>query len=140
LESPAAEDDESQYNALKREIEKMMQQHFKPEFLNRIDDIILFRTLRPEQLRKIVDIQLKRVNKYLADKKIKLTLTDRAAEMLAREGYDPAFGARPLKRVVQRVILDAMATEILEGSLVAGAHVIADVDDDNSGRLKFECE
>jgi len=139
LEShPEGEISEELYTGLKHEIEEMMQQHFKPEFLNRIDDIILFRSLRREQLRKIVDIQLERVNKYLADKKIQLQLSMEAKDMLAEEGYDPAFGARPLKRVVQRVILDEMATEILEGRLNEGDTVTADVGSDDSSKLVFK--
>lgn len=141
LESqPEGEISEDLYSGLKHEIEAMMQQQFKPEFLNRIDDIILFRSLRREQLREIVDIQLKRVNSYLEEKKIHLDLTDEAKDMIAEQGYDPAFGARPLKRIVQHVILDEMSMEILDGNLNQGDNVIAGVDPDRQGKLRFECE
>lgn len=136
-QEPSGEIGEDVYRGLKREIEGLMQKHFRPEFLNRIDDIILFRSLSREQLRRIVDIQVARVNRYLAEKKIALHLSDAAYELLAREGYDPAFGARPLKRVIQRVIVDELATEILEGRLGEGDEVMAEIDPDDTERLKF---
>lgn len=136
-EEPSGEIEEDVYRELKREIEVLMQRHFRPEFLNRIDDIILFRSLLRGQLRKIVDIQVARVNRYLQEKKLQLRLSDEACEMLAREGYDPAFGARPLKRVIQRVIVDELATEILDGRLGEGDEALAEIDPEDSGRLRF---
>jgi ATP-dependent Clp protease ATP-binding subunit ClpB len=93
---------------------------FRPEFLNRIDEIILFRRLQKAQMGEIVRIQLKRLEKLLADRNVTLDLDDRARAELARRGYDPAYGARPLKRVIQRAIQDPLARLLLEGRLKDG--------------------
>ncbi len=94
--------------------------HFKPEFLNRLDDIIIFHALSREQIKQIVDIQIGRLNKRLAENKLKLMLADGAREMLAGQGFDPAYGARPLKRAIQRLIENPLALEILEGKFQPG--------------------
>jgi len=88
---------------------------FRPEFLNRIDDIIIFRRLTRQDMRAIVDIQLARLRRLLSDKKITLTLTDAAVNHLAQTGYDPVFGARSLKRVLQKDIYDALSLRLLKG-------------------------
>ena len=88
---------------------------FRPEFLNRIDEIILFHRLKREQMAAIVDIQIGRLQKLLADRKITLKLDDAARTWLANHGYDPAYGARPLKRVIQKQVQDPLAEEILAG-------------------------
>jgi len=93
---------------------------FKPEFINRIDDIVRFRPLTEADLGHIVEIQLRQLRDRLAARRITLTVTPAATELLAQEGYDPAFGARPLKRVIQREIGDQLATAILDGRLVEG--------------------
>ena len=82
----------------------MLRHHFKPEFLNRLDDIIIFHALDRDQIKQIVDIQIDRLNKRLAERKLTLELDDSARQMLANEGFDPAFGARPLKRAIQRLV------------------------------------
>ena len=102
--------------------------HFRPEFLNRVDEIILFHSLSMEQLKKIVDIQLAHVLKRLADQHITLTVSPAAKELLAKEGYDPIFGARPLKRVIQKNILDALSLELLSGKFKEGDRVTVDTD------------
>ena len=89
--------------------------HFKPEFLNRLDDIIIFHALTEEQIKDIVEIQVERLNKRLADRKMKLELGPGAVEMLSSEGFDPAYGARPLKRAIQRLIENPLSVEILAG-------------------------
>ena len=104
--------------------------HFRPEFLNRVDEIVIFHSLTMEHLKKIVDLQLEGLNKRLADHNITLTVTDAAKEQLVKEGYDPAFGARPLKRVIQRRIADPLALEILEGRVRDGDHVLVDYQDE----------
>jgi ATP-dependent Clp protease ATP-binding subunit ClpB len=109
-----------------------MRQTFKPEFLNRVDDIILFRTLGPEHISEIVELQLTRVRQLLAERKITLELTDRAKQLLAAEGYDPAFGARPLKRAIQRLVQNPLALALLEGKFADGDHVLADVAGDET--------
>ncbi|MGH3054989.1 MAG: type VI secretion system ATPase TssH, partial [Gaiellaceae bacterium] len=102
--------------------------HFKPEFLNRVDDIIIFRPLGKEQLVKIIELRLEDVRRLLADRKISLELTDGARELLFAEGFDPNFGARPLKRAIQKLVQDPLALKILDGEVLHGDHVIVDAD------------
>jgi ATP-dependent Clp protease ATP-binding subunit ClpB len=116
-------------------IRETLKAHFKPEFLNRIDDIIIFRPLGKEQITKIIDIQLESLRKHLADRKITLELTPAARDALFKEGYDPAFGARPLKRAIQNLLANPLALRILEGDIQSGDHVTADVNRD--GELTF---
>jgi ATP-dependent Clp protease ATP-binding subunit ClpB len=99
---------------------------FKPEFINRIDDIIRFRALSEDDLAHIVEIQLEKLRERLAARRITLEVTPAAAVQLARDGYDPAFGARPLKRVIQRELGDKLATAILDGTVSEGDTVVAD--------------
>jgi ATP-dependent Clp protease ATP-binding subunit ClpB len=102
---------------------------FRPEFLNRIDEVVIFRVLGPEQIEKIVDIQMRDVQKRLAERKITVTLTDEARKVLAERGYDPVFGARPLKRVIQRMIENPLAVEVLAGKFREGDRVVIDTRD-----------
>ncbi|MFD0986203.1 ATP-dependent chaperone ClpB [Methyloligella solikamskensis] len=111
--------------------------HFRPEFLNRVDEIILFHRLKRNQMRAIVDIQMLRLQKLLADRKITLELDDDAKEWLGNKGYDPAYGARPLKRVIQKYVQDPMAELLLEGKLHDGETVDVSVRD---GELVFNGE
>ena len=111
-----------------------LRSHFRPEFLNRIDETIIFDRLDASQITHIVDIQLRRLLARLAKQNITLTLDDSAKLFLGREGYDPAYGARPLKRVIQRHILDPLSLEILDGHFVEGDHIQATEKD---GRLDF---
>ena len=110
--------------------------HFKPEFLNRVDDIIVFRPLGKEQLVKIVDLRLEDLRRLLAERKISLELTDAAKELLFTEGYDPNFGARPLKRAIQRLVQDPLALKILDGEVLHGDHVVVDADK-KAGKMTF---
>jgi ATP-dependent Clp protease ATP-binding subunit ClpB len=109
--------------------------HFRPEFINRIDEIIVFHPLTREHLTQIVDIQIAGLLKRLEERKIHVVLTDAAKDLIVREGYDPAYGARPLKRTIQRLVLDALALRVLQGEFVEGDTVVVD-----AGRegLKFE--
>jgi ATP-dependent Clp protease ATP-binding subunit ClpB len=118
------------------QVSQAVRTHFKPEFLNRVDDIIIFRPLGPEQIEHIVDLQLQRLDKLLAERKITLEVTPEAKKLLAEEGYDPAFGARPLKRAIQRLIQNPLAIMLLEGRFHDGDHIIATVGP--SGMLQFE--
>ena len=111
--------------------------HFKPEFLNRVDDIIIFRPLGKEQLVKIVDLRLEDLRRLLAERKISLELTDAAKELLFTEGYDPNFGARPLKRAIQKLVQDPLALKILDGEVLHGDHVVVDADK-KTGKLSFQ--
>jgi ATP-dependent Clp protease ATP-binding subunit ClpB len=108
--------------------------HFPPEFLNRVDDVIIFHPLSREHLAKIVDIQLRALTARLEARKIHVQLTDRAKAQLVAEGYDPTYGARPLKRTLQKQLLDPLALEVLQGRLSEGDQVVADADGD---RLSF---
>jgi len=111
--------------------------HFRPEFLNRVDDIVIFRPLGKEQLVKIIELRLEDVRRLLADRKISLELTDAAKDLLFTQGYDPNFGARPLKRAIQKLIQDPLALKILDGEILHGDHVIVDADK-KAGKMKFE--
>jgi ATP-dependent Clp protease ATP-binding subunit ClpB len=111
--------------------------HFKPEFLNRVDDIIIFHPLGKEQLVKIVELRLEDLRRLLADRKISLELTDAAKELLFTEGYDPNFGARPLKRAIQKLVQDPLAMKILDGAVLHGDHVIVDADK-KAGKMTFK--
>ena len=111
--------------------------HFKPEFLNRVDDIIIFHPLGKEQLVKIVDLRLEDLRRLLADRKISLELTDAAKELLFTEGYDPNFGARPLKRAIQKLVQDPLAMKILDGAVLHGDHVVVDADK-KAGKMTFK--
>jgi len=110
---------------------------FRPEFLNRVDDIVLFNPLGKEQLEKIVELQLAAVGKLLVERNVTMELTAAAREQLLREGYDPAYGARPLRRTVQRLVQDPLAMKILEGGVLPGDHVLVDWDR-RAGTMKFE--
>ena len=109
--------------------------HFRPEFLNRVDDIIIFHPLGKEQLVKIIDLRLEDLRRLLADRKISLELTDAAKELLFTEGFDPNFGARPLKRAIQKVIQDPLALKILDGEVLHGDHVVVDAE---KGKMTFQ--
>ncbi|MEE4238623.1 MAG: ATP-dependent chaperone ClpB [Anderseniella sp.] len=112
--------------AARGQVMDMVKAHFRPEFLNRLDEIILFHRLKRENMGAIVDIQLGRLAKLLEDRKITLDLTDEARDMLAARGYDPAYGARPLKRVIQKMVQDPLAEAILQGTIHDGETVKID--------------
>jgi len=115
----------------------VLQSHFRPEFLNRVDDIVIFRPLGEEQLSHIIDLRLADLKKMLTDRKITLDLTDGARHQLLMTGYDRAYGARPLKRAIQRLIQDPLAIKILDGEVLHGDRVKVDADPLNN-RLKFK--
>ncbi|OYV68060.1 MAG: ATP-dependent chaperone ClpB, partial [Gemmatimonadetes bacterium 21-71-4] len=119
-----------------RQVTQALRQHFRPEFLNRVDDVVIFRPLGKDEIVRIVDLQLAHLEHLLADRKLALEVTPEAKELLAREGYDPAFGARPLKRAIQRLVQNPLALEVLEGHFAEGDRVVVAVGDD--GRLVFE--
>jgi len=119
--------------ALETARDQVLRRHFRPEFLNRLDGILNFHSLRREDMAQILDIQLGRVRQRLANRDMDLELTPAARLLLAERGYDPAFGARPLKRLVQQTLLDPLATDILSGKLRPGSKVVADVHPDADG-------
>jgi ATP-dependent Clp protease ATP-binding subunit ClpB len=114
-----------------RRVTEALRGHFRPEILNRLDEIIVFDRLDDRQITRIVDIQLRRLVERLASKNIILQLTDAAKKLLAKEGYDPAYGARPLKRVIQREILDPLSLEILDGKFHEGDRITVDAAEDH---------
>jgi ATP-dependent Clp protease ATP-binding subunit ClpB len=120
---------------LRRQVDELLHRQFKPEFLNRVDEIITFQGLTREDLMKIVDIQLRRMAKRLEEQKLKVTLTKEGKQYLVAVGYDPSFGARPLKRAIQRHIEDPLALEILEGRFKEGDHILIDRDERNTLRF-----
>ena len=121
---------------LRKRIQATLLEHFRPEFINRIDEIVIFNPLRKKEIEKIIDLQLENLRRLLSERKIDLTLTDKARELLFREGYDPQFGARPLKRAIQRLIQDPLAMRLLDGDVVPGEHVTVDADM-RKGEMKF---
>ena len=106
----------------------ILRAHFPPEFLNRVDDIVMFHRLTRKQIKEIVGIQMKHVSKRLAEKNISIVITPPVSDFLVEHGYDPAYGARPLKRAIQRFILDPMAINIIEGRICEGCVVTLDID------------
>jgi ATP-dependent Clp protease ATP-binding subunit ClpB len=124
---PVGEGSEEQ---MRERVMDAMRSHFRPEFLNRIDEIVIFRPLSRDQIGEIVEIQMRGVNERLAERQMHLTITPAAEQWLAEKGYDPAFGARPLKRVIQREVLDKLARMVLSGELREGDTVTIDADGD----------
>jgi len=128
---------EAAFDEASKQVLNALHGHFKPEFLNRVDDIIIFHPLGKEQLVKIVDLRLEDLRRLLADRKISLELTDAAKELLFTEGYDPNFGARPLKRAIQKLVQDPLALKILDGEVLHGDHVVVDADK-KAGKMTFK--
>jgi ATP-dependent Clp protease ATP-binding subunit ClpB len=127
--------DKSDWELVEQQVMAELRRQFRPEFLNRVDDVIVFRPLREEQIEHIVDLQLTRLRRLLGDRKMSLEVTPSAKRLLATEGYDPAFGARPLKRAIQRMLENPLALELLEGRFAEDDVVRVDAED---GALVFE--
>src|SRR6201984_3590332 len=121
----------------RKEAMEALRQAFRPEFINRIDDIVLFNPLGQEQLNKIIDLELAKVMRLLAERKVRIELTPAARERLVRAAYSPAYGARPLRRTVQRLVQDPLAMRILDGSVLPGDLVRVDIDP-NADSMRFE--
>ncbi|MGE3403921.1 MAG: ATP-dependent chaperone ClpB [Vicinamibacterales bacterium] len=120
---------------VRRQVTEALRQHFRPEFLNRIDEVIFFHALGLEHMKSIIDIQVRGLLRRLEERKIHVELTDAAKDSLVTEGYDPMYGARPLKRTIQRRVLDPLAIRVLEGDFHEGDRILVDVGDDG---LRFE--
>jgi ATP-dependent Clp protease ATP-binding subunit ClpB len=118
--------DSAAYEAMKEAVLTEMRRHFRPEFLNRIDEIVVFHALTEEQLTKILDIQLQRLRQRLEERHITLELTPASAQHLAREGYDPVYGARPLKRAIQKELETPIGRRLLSGEIRDGDKVIVE--------------
>jgi ATP-dependent Clp protease ATP-binding subunit ClpB len=114
---------------MRKRVTDALRAQFRPEFLNRIDETVIFNSLSLDQIKEIVDIQLRRLKELLRERKMDVELTDAAREMIAREGFDPVYGARPLKRALQREVQNPLAVRILEGEFEDGDTVLVDVKD-----------
>lgn len=120
------------YNEMKKRVLEALRFHFKPEFLNRIDEVIIFRALTPEDIKAIVELQLRNLAERVKEKNIELSFSERLKETLAREGYDPAYGARPLKRLIQKKLANELAMSLLRGEIKEGERVKLDLSSDGS--------
>nr|MBC8188119.1 AAA family ATPase [Pseudomonadota bacterium] len=128
--------DTSARQEMRRRVTEALRAHFKPEFLNRVDDVVIYEPLGREQIAHILEIQLDELRSRLADRRISLELSEEAISLLAARGYDPQYGARPLKRLLQREVQDPLAMRILEGEFAEGTTVHAEVGEDDE-RLVF---
>ena len=126
--------DDGQHTEMERRVNEALRAHFRPEFLNRLDDQIIFHSLRREELRKIVSLQVERLRQRLTDRKLGLAMSEAATDWLAHAGYDPVYGARPLKRAIQRELETPIAKAILAGRYCEGGNVTVDVDGDGDGQ------
>jgi ATP-dependent Clp protease ATP-binding subunit ClpB len=128
---------EHDYDMARESVMRVLREHFRPEFLNRVDDIVIFRTLGNAQMSQILDLRLQEVEKLLESRQISIELTGPARQLILAAGSDAAYGARPLKRALQRMVQDPLAIKILNGEILHGSHVRIDVDR-NSNQLHFE--
>ena len=127
-ENPLADRD------IRNEVVKVLRDHFKPEFLNRVDDIVVFEQLGREQISAIIDVQLEKLRKNLEERGITLELDQSARDLIVQEGYDPVYGARPLKRAIQSLIQNALAVKLLQGEITSGETVRVSAE---NGEMKF---
>ncbi|MFN2601947.1 MAG: ATP-dependent chaperone ClpB [Gemmatimonadaceae bacterium] len=123
------------WEAIEKQVTNALRQHFRPEFLNRVDDVIIFRPLGEPEIEHIIELQLKRLEKLLSERKLTIELTPKAKHFLAKQGYDPALGARPLKRAIQRLVQNPLALAVLEGRFLEGDKIKADLAE--NGELVF---
>lgn len=128
-------EEDTSYNRIKSLVNEELKQYFRPEFLNRLDDIIVFRQLTKVEVKQIADIMLRDVIKRAAEKEIKLDVTERFKDRLVDEGFNPSFGARPLRRAIIRLVEDSMAERMLSGEVKEGDSVILDVNADGQIQL-----
>ncbi|MBP0003928.1 MAG: ATP-dependent Clp protease ATP-binding subunit [Cyanobacteria bacterium SBC] len=131
---------DAQYNRIRNLVNEELKQYFRPEFLNRVDDIIVFGQLKREEIKSIADLQLKQVFSRLMEQNISLQATDAFKERLVDEGYDPAYGARPLRRAITRLLEDILAEELLAGRLQEGDNAVVDLDNDGQVVISTEAQ
>jgi ATP-dependent Clp protease ATP-binding subunit ClpC len=132
--------EDSQYNRIKSLVNEELKQYFRPEFLNRLDEIIVFRQLAKNEVKEIAEIMLQEVFSRLQDKGIKLDVTDAFKERLVEEGYNPSYGARPLRRAVMRLLEDTLAEEVLSGRIKNGDKALVDIDNDKKVTINISSE
>ncbi len=128
-------DEDANYNRIRNLVNEELKQYFRPEFLNRVDEIIVFRQLTKDEVKQIADILLKEVFDRMTEKKIRLTVSDRFKDLVVEEGYNPSYGARPLRRAIQRLLEDILAEEILTGHVKEGSEVLIDVDEERKPKV-----
>jgi ATP-dependent Clp protease ATP-binding subunit ClpC len=133
----SAEDEVKAYERMKNRVLEEVKQTFRPEFLNRVDEVIVFHQLTRAQIEAIVSLELEKVAREVRAQEMELKITDAAKSLLARKGWDPQFGARPLRRAIQRMVEDEVAEEMLRGTFSSGDHILADVDPDDPEKLKY---
>jgi ATP-dependent Clp protease ATP-binding subunit ClpB len=126
----------SDWEAIETRAMAALREQFRPEFLNRVDDIVIFHPLGQAEIARIIDLQLKKLERLLGDRKLTIEVTPEAKQVITTEGYEPAFGARPLKRAVQRLIQNPLAMKVLEGRFAEGDHIV--VRPGEGGELEFE--
>ena len=126
-----------QMESIKGRITDELKRAFRPEFLNRVDETIIFQALTHDEIKQVVELMVERVGKQVATKGMDFSVTDAAKELLAKEGFDPQYGARPLRRAVQRLVEDPLAEEVLLGRFLANDTVVVDVDPEDAGRIIF---
>ena len=132
--------EDSQYNRIKSLVNEELKQYFRPEFLNRLDEIIVFRQLTKNEVKEIAEIMLQEVFSRLQDKGIKLSVTDSFKERLVEEGYNPSYGARPLRRAVMRLLEDSLAEEVLSGRIKDGDKALVDIDENKKVTINISSE
>ena len=132
--------EDSQYNRIKSLVNEELKQYFRPEFLNRLDEIIVFRQLSKNEVKEIAEIMLQEVFARLQDKGIKLDVSDAFKERLVEEGYNPSYGARPLRRAVMRLLEDSLAEEVLSGRIKDGDKALVDIDENKKVTINISSE
>jgi len=130
------EDSQQSYQDMKKKVMDELRKTFRPEFLNRVDEVIVFHALTKEHLRQIVDIMLQTLVKELKDRGVQVEFTERAKDVLAEQGYDPQYGARPLRRAIQRLVENPLSEEMLRGRFQEGDTIV--VDANAEGQIVFE--
>jgi len=128
-------EDVAERESMRDKIFEALKDSFRPEFLNRIDEIVIFNYLKKEEIKKIVDLELSKVEKRLQSKEIKIQISEKAKELLIKEGFDPNLGARPLKRIIQKMILDPLSVKIVAGEIFEGSRALID---EVNGKIVFE--
>jgi ATP-dependent Clp protease ATP-binding subunit ClpB len=126
------------YDEMKNKVTQELRNYFRPEFLNRIDEIIIFRALGETELNKIIDIQIKSFESRLAAKNIHVKLTDKAKDFISSKGYDPAFGARPLKRAIHTYLLNPLSSKLISGEFKEGDNIFVNVTKEDGDILEFK--
>ncbi|HEX3457180.1 MAG TPA: ATP-dependent Clp protease ATP-binding subunit [Candidatus Baltobacteraceae bacterium] len=134
----SAEDEVKAYDRMKNRVMEEVKQTFRPEFLNRVDEVVVFHQLTRDQIELIVTLELEKVVREVRAQEMELKVTEAAKALLAKKGWDPQFGARPLRRAIQRNVEDEIAEEMLKGTFTPGDHILADVDPDDPEKLKYE--